>query len=63
MINKFFRPNVSSNITIYQVYGTFCSQVMRIFNANNTHELFIDNINAFIEKLCNQGFNPSLGTL
>ena len=53
----YFRPNLSSNIPIYQVYGTFYSQVIRIFNANNTHELFINNINALIEKLCNQGFN------
>ena len=57
MINMYFRLNLSSNIPIYEVYGTFYSQVIRIFNANDTYELFINNINAFIEKLCNQGCN------
>jgi hypothetical protein len=34
-------PNLSGNIPINQANGTFYSQVVRIFNANNTSELFI----------------------
>jgi hypothetical protein len=50
-------PNLSGNIPINQAYGTFYSQVVRIFNANNTSELFITNMKVLIDKLCKQGFN------
>ena len=50
-------PNLSGNIPINQAYGTFYSQIVRIFNANNTSDLFINNIKTLIDKLCKQGFN------
>ena len=50
-------PNLGGNIPVNQAYGTFYSQIVRIFNANNTADLFIDNIKTLIDKLCKQGFN------
>ena len=50
-------PNLSGNIPINQAYGTFYSQIVRIFNANNTSDLFINNIKTLTDKLCKQGFN------
>ena len=50
-------PNLSSNIPINQAYGVFYSQIVRIFNANNTAHLFIRNIKLLIEKMCHQNFN------
>ena len=50
-------PNLCSNIPINNAYGTFYSQVVRLFNANNNAELFIENVKNLITKLCHQNFN------
>ena len=50
-------PNLGSNIPVNQAYGTFYSQVIRIFNANNDSNLFINNIKTLMCKLTKQGFN------
>jgi len=53
-------PNMSSNIPINQAYGTFYSQIIRYFNANNNYINFVDNVKCLITKLCNQNYNKRL---
>ena len=51
-----YLPNLGGNIPINQAYGTFYCQIVRIFNANNTSDLFIDNIKTLLSKsLVNKG--------
>ena len=50
-------PNLKSNIPINQAYGTFYSQIIRMFRANNDAILFIENVKILLRKLRNQNFN------
>ena len=52
-------PNLQSNIPIAPAYGVFYSQVVRLFNANNSTTGFISNVKSLIVKLCNQNFNKA----
>ena len=53
-------PNLASNIPINQAYGTFYSQIVRIFNANNNFMNFVNDIKYLILKLTKQNFNKRL---
>ena len=53
-------PNLASNIPINQAYGTFYSQVIRYFKANNNYTNFVNDVKCLTDKLCNQNFKRRL---
>ena len=53
-------PNMSSNIPFRPTYGVFYSQIVRLFNANNSINIFKADVKNLMNKLIKQNFSHNL---